>query len=171
MQISPSAYMGVETLVRLASQNADKPCTTRGLAEWINRSVSYTEGLMARLRDAGLVVARHGPGGGYLLARPADRITVAEILQAVDAPASPSERPLNATTLEAVEIHNLHGTDFLWAALKSNVLLFLNRVSLAELAPETAALVNDRQPDGAPSSAADGRRTAPRRPDSEHPSA
>ena len=43
MQISSSAYMGVETLVRLAVQNADKPCTTQGLAEWINRSVSYTE--------------------------------------------------------------------------------------------------------------------------------
>lgn len=55
MQISSSAYMGVETLVRLAVQRADTPCTTQGLAEWINRSVSYTETLMARLRTAGLV--------------------------------------------------------------------------------------------------------------------
>ena len=150
MQISPSAYMGVETLVRLAAQDADRPCTTRGLAEWINRSVSYTEGLMARLRDAGLVVARHGPGGGYLLARPADRITVAEIFWAFDAPASPSGRPLDASTLEAMEIRDLHGTDFLWAALKSNVLLFLNRVSLADLAPEMAEPVDDGGHDGAP---------------------
>lgn len=37
--------MGVETLVRLAVQRADTPCTTQGLAEWINRSVSYTETL------------------------------------------------------------------------------------------------------------------------------
>lgn len=85
MQISSSAYMGVETLVRLAVQNADKPCT-QGLAEWINRSVSYTESLMARLSNAGLVVSRHGPGGGYILARPAERITVAEVFQAFDDP-------------------------------------------------------------------------------------
>ena len=150
MQISPSAYMGVEALVRLAAQDAGRPCTTRGLAEWINRSVSYTEGLMARLRDAGLVVARRGPGGGYLLARPADRITVAEILRAVEMPGQPSDRPSNAPTPGAVEIRNRHGTDVLWAALGSAVLLFLNRVSLADLAPETAALANDSGHDGTP---------------------
>ena len=45
MQIS-STSTGVETLMRLAVQRADTPCTTpptQGLAEWINRSVSYTE--------------------------------------------------------------------------------------------------------------------------------
>lgn len=31
MQICSSAYMGIETLVRLVAQNADKPCTTQGL--------------------------------------------------------------------------------------------------------------------------------------------
>ena len=53
MQISSSAYMSVEILVRLAAKRADTPCTTRGGSEWINRSVSYTETLMARLRAAG----------------------------------------------------------------------------------------------------------------------
>ena len=55
MRISSSTYMGVATLMRLAVQTADTPCTTQGLAGWINRSVSYTETLMARLRTAGPV--------------------------------------------------------------------------------------------------------------------
>ena len=38
MQISSSAYMGVETLVRPAVQRADTPCTTQGLAEWLRRT-------------------------------------------------------------------------------------------------------------------------------------
>jgi len=143
MQISSSAYMGVETLVHLAVQNADKPCTTQGLAEWTNRSVSYTETLMTQLRNAGLVVSRHGPGGGYILARPAHRITVAEVFQAVDAPSDFANRPLNADTLEVADIHDLHGTDLLWEALKSYVLLFLNGVSLADLAPEATELISD----------------------------
>lgn len=143
MRISNSAYMGVETLVRLAVQTGDKPCTTQGLAEWINRSVSYTEGLMARLRNAGLVVARHGPGGGYVLARPADQITVAEVFQAVDEPSELPDRALDAAMLEPEASHGLHGTDLLWAALKNAVLLFLNGVSLADLAPEAAGLAGD----------------------------
>ena len=143
MRISSSAYMGVETLVRLAAQSADQPCSTKGLAEWINQSVSYTETLMAQLRKAGLVVSRQGPGGGYILARPADRITVAEVFEAVDAPSDFATRPLNADTLEDGDIRDLHGTDLLWEALKSYVLLFLSDVSLADLAPETANLVGD----------------------------
>ena len=150
MQISSSAYMGVETLVRLAVQSGDKPCSTKGLAEWINRSVSYTESLMARLRKAGLVVSRQGPGGGYVLARPADRITVAEVFEAVDAPSDFARRPLHVDRLEGEEIHDLHGTDLLWEALKSYVLLFLNGVSLADLAPEAADLVGDSTDDSDP---------------------
>lgn len=80
---------------------------------------------MARLRNAGLVITRHGPGGGYILARPAHRITVAEVFQAVDEPSDFANRPLNADTLEADDIDDLHGTDLLWEALKSYILLFL----------------------------------------------
>jgi len=136
MQISSSAYLSVETLVRLAVQSEDKPCSTRGLAEWIDRSVSYTETLMAQLGEAGLVAARNEPGGGYVLARPADRISVAEIFEAIDAPTHFPSRPNNADTLEDEAIRDLQGTDLLWEALKSYVLLFLNGVSLADLAPQ-----------------------------------
>ena len=138
MQISSSTYMGVETLVRLAARKADTPCTTQVLADWINRSVSYTETLMARLRRAGLVRARRGHGGGYYLARPAHRITVAEIFQAFDEPHDLPNRPLNAVTFKADRIQNRHGTDLLWESLKSHIVLFLDQISLADIALESA---------------------------------
>lgn len=141
MQISSSAYMGVETLVRLAAQDGTKPCTTRCLADWINRSELYTQRLMEQLHDAGLVIGRHGPDGGYCLARPAEHITVAEVCQAVAEPVDLWIRPLNATTFEAEDVHNLHGTDLLWQSLKSSVLHVLNGVSLADLALEAADLI------------------------------
>lgn len=143
MQISDSAYMGVETLVRLAVQGADKPSTTQGLAEWMNRSVSYTKTLMAQLRNAGLVVYRHGPGGGHILARPAHQIAIAEVFLAVGAQSDLANRPLNADMFEASDIHNLQGTDLLWESLKSYVLLFLMGVSLADIAPEATEMISD----------------------------
>ena len=57
MRISDSAYMSVEAMARLAAQHTDKPCSAKGLAEWINRPVSYTEALLAQLCKAGLVVS------------------------------------------------------------------------------------------------------------------
>jgi Rrf2 family iron-sulfur cluster assembly transcriptional regulator len=130
--------MGVEALVCLAAYEPDRPCTAQALAEWIHRSLSYTETLMSRLRAAGLVRARRGPGGGYRLSKPADRMTVAEIFKAFDEPRVLTGRPLNAITLEPETIENLHGTDLLWEGLKSNILRLLSGISLADIAIETA---------------------------------
>ncbi len=150
MQISNSAYTGVEVLVRLAAYETDRPCTAQALAEWINRSMTHTETLMSRLRAAGLVRARKGSGGGYHLNKPADMITVAEIFQAFDEPRVLSRRPLNAMTLEPETLENLHGTDLLWEVLKSHILLHLSGVSLADIAIETAHSFADDDTDRSP---------------------
>jgi len=42
--------------------------------------------LIAQLREAGLVKTKHGPGSGYYLTRPADRITVADVFRVFDEP-------------------------------------------------------------------------------------
>jgi Rrf2 family iron-sulfur cluster assembly transcriptional regulator len=146
MRISSNAYLGVESLVRLAT--CGTPCTTEQLARSIHRSVPYTEGLMASLCDAGFVTAQKGPGGGYYLSRSADRMTVAEILEAFDEPRVLNRRPLNAMTLEPETIENLHGTDLLWETLKSGILLFLGRISLADIAIDTAHSFADDETDG-----------------------
>jgi Rrf2 family iron-sulfur cluster assembly transcriptional regulator len=136
MQIANRAFFGVETLVRLAESDAATPCTTDELAHAVNRSTSYMEGLMSRLRDAGFVTSRKGPGGGYYLSRPAARITVAYIFQAFDEPrwgeyVRPRMRSLPQSTVD-----ELLNTDLLWENLKSRILLFLDGVSLAELVPQ-----------------------------------
>jgi len=142
--------MGVEVLVRLAAYEPDRPCTAQALAEWIHRSMSYTEALMSRLSAAGLVRARKGPGGGYHLSKPADRMTVSEIFKAFDEPRVLNRRPLNAITLEPETIENLHGTDLLWEGLKRDILRFLSGVSLADIAIETAHSFADDETDSSP---------------------
>jgi len=140
MKISNRAYLGVECMVRLSACCVGKPCTVQELAERLKRSVSYMETLMARLREAGLVKAKRGPGGGYFLTRTADRITVAEIVQALDERRDLDGRPANATTLKPEEIYNLHGTELLWESVSSYILLFLSGVSLADITLATDAV-------------------------------
>lgn len=160
MQISNSAYMGVEVLVRLAAYETDRPCTAQALAEWINRSMTHTETLMSRLRAAGFVWARRGSGGGYHLNKPADMITVAEIFKAFDEPRVQSRRPLNAITLEPETLENLHGTDLLRELLKSRILLFLSGVSLADIAIGTVHPFVDDETDSSPAFGASMQSTA-----------
>ena len=134
MQIGTSTYLSVEALVLLAVQSPDTRCTKQGLAEWINRSVSYTESIMARLRTAGLVRVRPGRGGGYYLARPAHQITVAEVFEAFDEPHGSFDSPNG---------EKFHGTDILFEVLKTEILYFLDEISLADLALETPDLIRD----------------------------
>ena len=133
MQIGTSTYLSVEALVLLAVQSPDTRCTKQGLAEWINRSVSYTESIMARLRTAGLVRVRPGRGGGYYLARPAHQITVAEVFEAFDEPHVLFDSPSS---------EKFYGTDILLDALKTEILFFLDEISLADLALETPDLID-----------------------------
>lgn len=63
-----------------------KPVPLRAIAERQGISESYLEQVFALLRKAGLVNAIRGSYGGYVLARPADQITVGEVLQALEGP-------------------------------------------------------------------------------------
>ncbi|NLC15170.1 MAG: Rrf2 family transcriptional regulator [Firmicutes bacterium] len=52
-------------------------------------SQGYLEQIVIPLREHGLVRGKRGFGGGYKLARPADRITVGEIVKVAEGPVAP----------------------------------------------------------------------------------
>lgn len=139
MQITNSAYLAVECMARLTGCTIERPGKTLWLAQGIERSVSYTEALMARLRRAGLVKAKKGSGGGYVLSRSPESITIADIFGAFDepraAPACPSMRIAKSTSNGSGDTG---GTELLWETLRNTVLVFLDRVSLADVAAAEA---------------------------------
>ena len=126
MRLSRNSYLGVEFLARLARRSTNEPCTAQELAGSIERSVSYAETILARLRGAGLVKPLRGPGGGYRLAKTPDSITVAEIVRAVD------ERLGDPPARAPIE--PLDGAALLWDALQRYSLHYLERITLADVA-------------------------------------
>lgn len=62
------------------------PTSVRGLAERTGLPQPYLEQILLNLKGVGLVRSKRGVGGGYVLARPAENITLAEIVAAVDGP-------------------------------------------------------------------------------------
>ena len=69
-------------------------------------SASYTEQLIAQLREARLVKTKHGPGG-YYLTGPADRITVADVFRVFDEPRTLDGRAFAPQALTQSEIAEL----------------------------------------------------------------
>ncbi len=146
MKISSSAYFGVESLVRLAAYDAMRPCPTELLAHSVGCSVSFTEQLMAELCVAGLVKGTWQRRRGYYLSKPPHRITVAEVFRAFGEPHTLADRRFASGDLSDPEIDDLGGTNLLWESLNGSILLFLETVSLADIAPPA---------DGAPSESFD----------------
>lgn len=84
MKLSTKGRYAVTAMMDLAIHDKIGPVTLADISQCQGISLSYLEQLFARLRKAGLVEGVRGPGGGYRLARPSDKISVAEIILAVD---------------------------------------------------------------------------------------
>jgi len=70
----------------LAMHEGEDPVMTKEIAEKQNLPATYLEQLMLTLRKAGLVQATRGAHGGYVLARDPRRISLAEIVEALEGP-------------------------------------------------------------------------------------
>ena len=91
MLFSTKAEYGVRLLVELGRRGEGAPVALATVAEADNLPLSYLEHLVAKLREAGLVTSTRGAHGGYRLARPADEITMLEVVQALEGPVAPME--------------------------------------------------------------------------------
>lgn len=85
MQVTAKSDYALRAVVSLALQ--DGALRTRSeLARDQSIPPKFLESILAELTRAGLLTARRGVGGGYVLGRPADSISVADVLRAVDGP-------------------------------------------------------------------------------------
>src|SRR4051794_10325082 len=66
------------------ARSGDRPVPVKELAERRKIPEQFLEQLFSTLRRAGLLTSHRGVKGGYTLARPADEITVLEVVQALD---------------------------------------------------------------------------------------
>lgn len=84
MRLTTKGRFAVTAMADLAMCDGPGPVTMAAISERKKISLSYLEQLFGRLRRHKIVKSVRGPGGGYHLARPAEKITIAEIIVAVD---------------------------------------------------------------------------------------
>lgn len=138
MRLTTKGRFAVTAMLDLAINEADKPVTLAGISERQSISLSYLEQLFSRLRRSGLVKSVRGPGGGYLIAKALDEISVSEIISAVD-------ELIDATQCGGQENCHDEGrcmTHDLWTSLNVKILEYLAGVSLADLVMSNQAKLN-----------------------------
>jgi len=130
MRLTTKGRFAVTAMIDIAMYGANGPVTLAGVSDRQKISLSYLEQLFGKLRRAGLVESVRGPGGGYRLARPADAVSVADVITAVD-------EPIDATKCGGRENCKDDGkrcmTHELWSNLNAHIFAYLRSVSLAQL--------------------------------------
>lgn len=90
MRFSKRSLYAVRAMVRLAAQHEDRPVSIREISGIEDISLPYLEQLFACLRRSELVKSVRGPGGGYVLSRPAVEISLLQIIESVDETIAPA---------------------------------------------------------------------------------
>jgi len=82
VRITTLAEYGVICALHLARRASEGPITRREMAETERLPGDYVEQILLRMRRAGIVASTRGAHGGYALARPADQISIRDVIEA-----------------------------------------------------------------------------------------
>ena len=129
MRLTTKGRYAVTAMLDLALHRDRGPVSLADISQRQAISLSYLEQLFSKLRKSTLVNSIRGPGGGYILNRDADKIFIAQIIDAVN---------------ESVDTTKCQGagncqdgetclTHYLWEDLSQQIHHFLESISLADL--------------------------------------
>ena len=131
MRVSAKADYAVRAVVQLAVSPDTQPVKGDVIAEEQGIPIKFLKNILAELTRAGIVGSQRGAAGGYWLDKPADTVTVADIIRATDGPLADvrGQRP------EALEYRGAASAlREVWIATRANLRAVLEHVTVADIA-------------------------------------
>ena len=145
MRISAKADYAVRATAELAAAKPGTTLKAEQVAHAQQIPLKFLLNILVELKHAGLVQSHRGAEGGYALAMPAETITVADVIRAVEGPLA---------TVHDTRPENLHyagaaaGLRAVWVAVRSSLRAVLEEVTMADLVrgdlPKSVTLLADR---------------------------
>jgi Rrf2 family transcriptional regulator, cysteine metabolism repressor len=136
VRISAKADYAVRAAIELA-RNEDGPTKGTAIAAAQAIPLKFLENILIDMRHAGLVRSQRGAEGGYWLARPAEEITMDEVVQALEGAISPMECFTDPHTQRVVCSHTDDAgrcaTKLLWTRVQGGIVRALHDTTLADL--------------------------------------
>jgi Rrf2 family protein len=142
MRVSAKVDYAVRAAVELAAAAGEGPVKGERIAQAQGIPLKFLENILLDLKHAGLVQSQRGADGGYWLAQPAEEISLADVIRAVEGPIANvrGERPEQVAYGGAAE-----QLREVWIAVRANLRGVLETVTLADVAagrlPEDVARI------------------------------
>jgi Rrf2 family iron-sulfur cluster assembly transcriptional regulator len=142
MKLTSKGRYAVTAMLDVAIHAVSGPVPLADISERQSISLSYLEQLFSRLRKYGLVNSVRGPGGGYRLGMCSAKISVADVINAVNESINATRCGGKGNCQNGVECltHNL------WEGLSDQIEDYLKKIMLSELAgQQNVKLISERQ--------------------------
>lgn len=130
----------LRALVELARRPQGRPAQSHDLAHSQGIPAPYLDQILLQLRRAGIVRSIRGVAGGFLLARPAEEVTAADVLRALRGSTAVYKLPQEEGAPPASSVSEL------WERLQAGADAILNDTTLRDLAERQEALDQGRVP-------------------------
>jgi Rrf2 family protein len=139
LRLSTKGQYGVRAMFELAKNFNKGPMTIKEIAERQDVSVAYLEQLLNKLRKASLIMSRKGPGGGYVISKKPEEISVGMILNSLEGPVAITQC-LGPSAKRCKRVDSCV-TRLLWKSLGEKIEDFLNTINLKDLINEETKLL------------------------------
>jgi Rrf2 family protein len=135
VHISAKTDYAIRATIELASAGSTGSLTAHAISEAQQIPLRFLLNILADLRRVGVVDSRRGPSGGWWLSRPAEAITVADVIRAVDGPMTEitGARPGQPTSDGPAAVAHL------WLTVRDEIRHILEQTTIADLAAGDAA--------------------------------
>ncbi len=132
MQVSAKTDYALRAAAELARASEDSSGPLKGEFISVSQGIpkKFMENILHDLKRAGIVRTQRGASGGYWLARPADEVSVADVIRAVEGPLA----NVRGEWPEAVEYTGAaEHLQEVWIAVRANLRAVLETVTLADI--------------------------------------
>ena len=131
MRVSAKSDYALRALIELATRKDGEPVSAEELGRLQDIPHGFLQAILADLRRAGVVISQRGQSGGWLMARAAESVSVADVIRAVDGPLV----SVYGLRPEAVTYNESAGVlQHVWIAARSSLRDVFEQVSLRALA-------------------------------------
>ncbi len=143
MKLSTKGRYGLRAMIDMARYSEEEPVSISSIAVRQGISEGYLEQLVSLLKKAGLVKSIRGAGGGYILARAMDDISVGDILRALEGSLEPV-RCAAFYSEEGCTASDGCVTKYVWQKINESINRTVDEMKLNELVRESRQM----NPDG-----------------------
>jgi Rrf2 family protein len=132
--VNPSWFVvALQILLIIERYDRGKACSSGELAEQLHSHAVFLRRVFSYLVRAGIAEAREGRDGGYLLSRPAEQITLAEVYRALQSSGGGATMPFELPRGLTLEANLCAAFGEIGAEIETGILKTLERYTLADL--------------------------------------